>query len=66
MKIKILDTCKKLNIEVIEGEIKLKDIKNFDFAFISNSLMKAIKISRINEISYPSNNEIFKKIISYI
>ncbi len=66
MKIKILDTCKKLNIEVIEGEIKLKDIKNFDFAFISNSLMKAIKISRINEIYYPSNNEIFKKIISYI
>ena len=66
MKRKILDICKKLNIEVIEGEIKLEDIKNFDFAFVSNSLMKAMKISRIDEIAYPSNNEIFKKIISYI
>lgn len=66
MKRKILDICKKLNIEVIEGEIKLEDIKNFDFAFVSNSLMKAMKISRIDEIAYTPNNEIFKKIISYI
>lgn len=66
MKRKILDTCKKLNIEVIEGEIKLEDIKNFDFAFISNSLMKAMKISQIDEIAYPSNNKVFKNIISYI
>lgn len=66
MKRKILDICKKLNIEVIEGEIKLEDIKNFDFAFISNSLMKAMKISQIDQIAYPSNNEVFKKIISYI
>lgn len=66
MKRKILDICKNLNIEVIEGEIKLEDIKNFDFAFISNSLMKAMKISQIDKIAYPSNNELFKRIISYI
>ncbi|UPA29210.1 aminotransferase class IV [Terrisporobacter glycolicus] len=66
MKRKILDICKNLNIEVIEGEIKLEDIKNFDFAFISNSLMKAMKISQIDKIVYPSNNEVFKRIISYI
>ncbi|MPM98631.1 hypothetical protein SDC9_145819 [bioreactor metagenome] len=66
MKRKILDICKKLNIEVIEGEIKLEDINNFDFAFISNSLMKAMKISQIDKIAYPSNNEVFEKIISYI
>ncbi|MCC3868184.1 aminotransferase class IV [Terrisporobacter mayombei] len=66
MKRKILDICKKLNIEVIEGEIKLADIKNFNFAFISNSLMKTMKISQIDEIAYPSNNEVFKQIISYI
>lgn len=66
MKRKILDICKNLNIEVIEGEIKLEDIKNFDFAFISNSLMKAMRISQIDKIAYPSNNEVFKRIISYI
>lgn len=66
MKRKILDICKKLNIEVIEGEMKLEDINNFDFAFISNSLMKAMKISQIDKIAYPSNNEVFEKIISYI
>ncbi|WP_434799462.1 aminotransferase class IV [Terrisporobacter vanillatitrophus] len=66
MKRKILDICKKISIEVIEGEIKLEDINNFDFAFISNSLMKAMKISQIDKIAYPSNNEVFEKIISYI
>lgn len=66
MKRKILDICKNLNIEVIEGEIKIENINKFDFVFISNSLMKAMKISQIDEIIYPSNNEVFEKIISCI
>ena len=66
MKRKILDICKNLNIEVIEGEMKIENISKFDFAFISNSLMKAMKISQIDEIIYPSNNEVFEKIISCI
>lgn len=66
MKSKILDICKNLNIEVVEGEIKLQNIHNYDFAFISNSLMKVMKISQIDEITYPSNNEVFEKIISCV
>lgn len=64
MKSKILDICNKLNIEVIEEDIMLRNIHNFDFAFISNSLMKAIKVSKIDEIVYPSNNVVFEKIIT--
>lgn len=66
MKRKILDICKNLNIDVIEGEIKLQNINNYDFAFISNSLMKVMKVSQIDRITYRSNNEVFEKIISCI
>ena len=37
----------------------------FDFVFISNSLMKVMKVSQINKIVYPVSNEIFNKIIHY-
>lgn len=66
MKSKILDICNKLNIEVVEGKIKLENINKFDFVFISNSLMKVMKVSQIDKITYPSNNEVFEKIISCI
>ena len=56
----------KKHIEVIEREISLKEIEDFDFVFISNSLMKVMKVSQINEIVYPASNEIFEKIISKI
>lgn len=63
---KILDICKNLNIEVIEGKIKLQKIYDYDFVFISNSLMKVMKVSQIDEITYPSNNEVFEQIMSCI
>lgn len=65
MKEHIFEICKNLNIEVIEREISLKEIENFDFVFISNSLMKVMKVSQINKIVYPVSNEIFNKIIHY-
>ena len=66
MKKRILEICKKLNIEVVETEIRLQDIQNYDFAFISNSLMKAIKVTKIDDVIYNSYNEIFDKIISFV
>ena len=57
----LCDNCR----EVIEREISLKEIENFDFVFISNSLMKVMKVSQINKIVYPVSNEIFNKIIHY-
>ena len=65
MKEHIFEICKNLNIEVIERETSLKEIENFDFVFISNSLMKVMKVSQINKIVYPVSNEIFNKIIHY-
>lgn len=66
MKKRILDICDELNIEVIEMDIKLEDIENYDFAFVTNSLMKAIKITQIEEIFYSEHNKLFDKIILYI
>ena len=57
----LCDNCR----EVIEREISLKEIENFDFVFISNSLMKVMKVSQINKIVYPVSNGIFNKIIHY-
>ena len=48
MKEHIFEICKNLNIEVIEREISLKEIENFDFVFISNSLMKVMNSYRNN------------------
>lgn len=66
MKRRIFDACKDFNIEVMETEIKLENIKDYDFAFVSNSLMKAIKVTQIDDVIYDLSNEIFDKIISCI
>ena len=66
MKKNILEVCKKLNIEVVEGEIKLNDIKDYEFAFVSNSLMKAMKVTEIDNVIYNNQNDIFDKIVSYL
>ncbi|MGL5693449.1 MAG: aminotransferase class IV, partial [Peptostreptococcaceae bacterium] len=63
MKKRILDICDELNIEIIEKNIKLSEIKNYDFVFVTNSLMKAMRITQIGEIFYSNKNELFDKIL---
>ncbi|SCG96697.1 MULTISPECIES: aminotransferase class IV [unclassified Romboutsia] len=63
MKKRILDICEELNIELIEKNIRIKDIEEYDFAFITNSLMKAIKVTQIEQKVYNSSNELFDKIV---
>lgn len=59
---RIMDICGELNIQLEELEIKSDKMKEFDFTFISNSLMGIMKISSIENIEYAGSNEIFDKI----
>ena len=61
---RIIDICDELDIQVEESEIKLNQIKEFDFVFVSNSIMGMMKITHIDEIKYNEYNELFNKILS--
>ncbi|MCR8744998.1 aminotransferase class IV [Romboutsia lituseburensis] len=63
---RIIEICDELNIQVKETEIKLEDIKNFDFVFVSNSLMGVIKVVQIESIKYKKQNSIYTKISKLI
>lgn len=60
---RILEICEELNILVSEVEINIEEIGNFDFVFISNSLMGAMKVVQIEDILYDNKNVIFDKIV---
>ncbi|CEH35151.1 aminotransferase class IV [Romboutsia lituseburensis] len=63
---RIIEICDELNIQIEEREIKLEDIKNFDFVFVSNSLMGVMKVVQIESIKYQKQNEIYTKISKLI
>ena len=63
MKKRIEDICVELNIEVIKKEIYIDEINDFEFSFITNSLMGAIKVKSIENTEYDNNNVLFKKIL---
>ena len=60
---RIIETCQELNIKVEETEINVNEIHKFDFIFISNSLMGAMKVAQIEEILYDDKNIIFDRIV---
>ena len=66
MRRRIIDICKELNTEIIEKNIEISEIKDFDFVFISNSLMKVMKVVKIDEVAYEKENEIFNNICKFI
>lgn len=66
MRSKIIAKCNDLEIDLIEKKINISEIKDFDFVFLSNSLMKIMKVTQIEEIVYDKENEIFDKIIDYL
>lgn len=61
-----MDICVELNIELIEKNINIEDIKNYDFVFVTNSLMSAVKVTQIENIFFKPSNEVFEKIIACI
>lgn len=60
---RIIETCQELNIKVEETEINVNEIHKFDFIFISNSLMGAMKVAQIEDILYDDKNIIFDRIV---
>ena len=64
MKKRIEDICVELNIELIKSEIYIDEIKDFEISFVTNSLMKAMKVQSIENIKYNNDNILFKKILS--
>lgn len=63
---RVSDICGELNIELVETEIKISEIEDFEFSFVTNSLMKAIKVTKIEGVPYKKNNELFDIILSYL
>ncbi|MEF9991395.1 MAG: aminotransferase class IV [Romboutsia sp.] len=66
MRKRIMDICEEVDIEIIEKKITISEIKNFEFVFVTNSLMKVMKVTNIENIFYNDKNELFDKILAYI
>ena len=65
MKEKVFGACHQLDINIVEEKISIEEIDNYDFVFISNSLMKIMKITEIDGTHYDRSNEIFERLDNY-
>lgn len=59
MKRRIKKLCEELEINIVESDIKINNISDFDFCFVSNSLMGAMKVTHINDIKFDDYNDTF-------
>lgn len=59
---KVIEIADNLKLDLIEKEIDLKELKEFDFPFITNSLMDLMPVKEIEEIKYKKESDIFKQI----
>lgn len=66
MKKRIIKLCGELKINIEETDIKITDIEEFEFCFVSNSLMGIMKVVNINDIKFKQNNDIFDELWSTI
>lgn len=64
MKKRIIRLCEELKINIVETDIKTTDLQNFEFCFVSNSLMGIMKVENINDIKFQQNNDIFNELWS--
>ncbi len=56
----IFKICNKKNIKVLEKDIFLKEIANFDAAFITGTSIGVLAVNQINTTHFSTNNEILK------
>lgn len=66
IKKRIINICDELHIELVENEINISEISSFDFVFVTNSLMGAMKVTEIDKIKFYEKNAIFDKIVEYL
>lgn len=60
----VIKTLKKLKVNVEERNIHLKEIKNFVSAFITNSIIEVMPVSKINDVKYTNYNYPLAKLIN--
>lgn len=60
MKLNIARVCEKLNINLVETDIKISSIEKFKSAFVTNSLMGLMPVSNIEEITFDKTNNLLK------
>ncbi|SKA84865.1 branched-chain amino acid aminotransferase [Caloramator quimbayensis] len=61
---KILNLCQKNNINIYEYPIYANEIESYDAAFISGTSPKVLPISKINDISFNTQNKLLLKIMN--
>lgn len=62
VKRRIIEICGELNIQLVETNINIDEIKEFDFVFITNSIIEMMKVIEIEGIKFNNRNELFDKI----
>ncbi len=59
---RVIQICKRLDIDICETIISIDDVKNAKSVFLTNSLIKARPVARFLNIDYPIDNPTFKQI----
>ena len=60
MKLNIETICKKLNINLVECDINISSIDEFESVFVTNSLMGIMPVTNIEKNNYNKENKLIK------
>jgi len=61
----VFQICNKLNIRLIEKDISINDLRNYNSVFLSGTSAKILPVKGINDIFFKVNNKLLLQIIKY-
>lgn len=59
----VIESAKSLGLDLVEMDIPLSEIENYDSAFISGTSPKVLPVRKINEIYFGSNNQYLRALM---
>jgi branched-chain amino acid aminotransferase len=59
----VLQICNRLNIRLIEKDISINNLRNYDSVFLSGTSAKILPVKGINDVFFKVNNKLLKQII---
>ncbi|MGN1031831.1 MAG: aminotransferase class IV, partial [Intestinibacter sp.] len=62
MKLNIGRICKSLNINLIECDIDIASVDEYEGVFVTNSLMGVMPVTQINQIDFDKDNKVINLI----
>ena len=62
MKLNVGRVCKSLNINLVECDINISSVTQYESVFVTNSLMGIMPVTQINEINFDKENKLIKLI----